>query len=252
MVNLSMGKSIGETLREGRMRQRLSITECAKRTHITSHYLEALEEGRWDDLPSESHRVGFLRLYARFLGVPADEILQQYRQLKQTPVMEHPIESTRAAPPVHSEKSGIRLSMVSWQRLCLFGIFGLVLSWGVYHTFRHFRSDTHVDLSWLRFRPRVSSRLTASRHELPVQRIRVTAQSDSWLRVVDNNQLIYEGILPAGAVKTWSSPGPFHIKAGNIDAVALFWNDQPVDLKASAHGHVADVRLPPTLETEKK
>src|SRR5438105_27452 len=70
----------GELLKQGRLRQRLSIAECAKRTHIAPRYLEALEEERWEMLPSESHRLGFLRLYSRFLGVSAEEVLTLYRQ----------------------------------------------------------------------------------------------------------------------------------------------------------------------------
>src|SRR5579864_3898916 len=70
----------GELLKQGRLRQRLSIAECAKRTHIAPRYVEALEEERWSILPSESHRLGFLRLYARFLGVSADDVMNLYRQ----------------------------------------------------------------------------------------------------------------------------------------------------------------------------
>ena len=69
----------GELLRQGRLRQRLSIVECAKRTHIATRYLEALEEEKWSILPSESHRLGFLKLYSRFLGVPTEEVLTLYR-----------------------------------------------------------------------------------------------------------------------------------------------------------------------------
>ena len=72
--------TVGELLRQGRLRQRLSIAECAKRTHIAVRYIEALEEEKWADLPSESHRLGFLRLYLRFLGVPAEEALAQYHR----------------------------------------------------------------------------------------------------------------------------------------------------------------------------
>src|SRR5262249_60184655 len=68
----------GELLKQGRLRQRLSIGECSKRTHIANRYLEALEEERWTDLPSESHRLGFLKTYSRFLGVSAEEILKIY------------------------------------------------------------------------------------------------------------------------------------------------------------------------------
>src|SRR5688572_6399942 len=72
--------SVGELLKQGRLRQRLSVSECAKRTHIAPRFIEALEDEKWSILPSESHRLGFLKLYSRFLGVSADEVLNLYRE----------------------------------------------------------------------------------------------------------------------------------------------------------------------------
>jgi len=71
-----------------------------------------------------------------------------------------------------------------------------------------FRSDQHMDLSWLRFRPQ-ASRLVARKHDVLVQHVRVNASADSWLRVVDNRELIFEGNPSRRSDKDWSGPGPF-------------------------------------------
>jgi cytoskeleton protein RodZ len=247
-----MGKSIGETLREGRLHQRLSVAECAKRTHISPRYIEALEEEHWNILPSESHRLGFLRLYARFLGVYTEDMIQTYRQAQQqSPSVEKPIEVSKPPRPQPA-------SNYTWPRLSLLLIFALVGLYGLYHGIHRFRPNPHVDLSWLKVRnpgratssPSVPAapRLVNSKRDIQVQHIRARADADSWLRVVDNRQLIFEGILPAGAVKEWSGPGPFRIKVGNVNAIAIYWNDQPVNVKAATHGNVADLKLPPTAE----
>ena len=239
-----MGKSVGETLKEGRLHQRLSISECAKRTHITGRYLEALEEERWSDLPSESHRIGFLRLYARFLGVYTEELMQAYNQQQQPAPVEKPVEvPKRARPESHSS--------MTLQRASLLLILALVSLWGVVHGIRRYYPDQHMDLSWLRFRPDRAPRLVTPHREIAVQRLRAKADADSWLRVTDNHQLVFEGILPAGAVKEWSGPGPFHIKLGNSAALAIYWNDQPVNIQAATHGNVAELRLPPAVEPDK-
>jgi cytoskeleton protein RodZ len=258
-VTTAMGKTIGETLRDGRNKQRLTISECAKRTHIASRYLEALEEEKWDVLPSESHRMGFLSLYAKFLGVYSDDLVQSYKQSKQAPVsgdQSAAPEPSRVAPPRPPEKTVKRMTNVTWPTLSLIAIIGLIGAWGLYHGVRHYQGSAHdVDLSWLKSKPRRleprtpvenrEPRLTAPTRSVPVQHLRVRADADSWLRVADNRQLIFEGILPAGAVKEWSGPGPFRIKLGNVNAMSVYWNDQPVDTKATARGHVADLQLPP-------
>jgi cytoskeleton protein RodZ len=242
-VTTTMGKSIGEILREGRLHQRLSVAECAKRTHISPRYIEALEEERWSDLPSESHRMGFLRLYARFLGVYSEDMIQTYHQTQQPAQIDKPVQLPK--PP--RAKS---VSNVTWPRLSFLLVLALGALWGLYHGVRHYRPAS-VDLSWLKVRnpghatAPATSRLVTPRREIQVQHVRARADADSWLRVVDNNQLIFEGILPAGAVKEWSGPGPFRIKVGNVNSVAIYWNEQPVNVKAATRGNVADLRLPP-------
>jgi hypothetical protein len=95
-----------------------------------------------------------------------------------------------------------------------------------------------MDLSWLRIRPR-APRLVVPKQDNAVQRIRAKAEADSWLRVSDSQQLLFEGILPAGITKEWSGPGPFRIKVGNVNSVSLQWNDQPLDIIGMARGNVA-------------
>src|SRR3979490_3071737 len=56
--------SIGETLREARMRQRLDITDVEERTKIRAKYLRALENEEFGMLPGSTFVTTFLRPYA--------------------------------------------------------------------------------------------------------------------------------------------------------------------------------------------
>jgi transcriptional regulator with XRE-family HTH domain len=234
--------SIGEMLREGRLRQRLSIAECAKRTHIAQRFIEALEEEQWDVLPSESHRQGFLRLYCRFLGVPSEDVLVLYRHGK--PTSPTP-QKEPLAHPVHPLAPERSWGISSWQQLVALIILVLVLAWAVYHAFWRSLAGSNVPpYSWARLRPH-HPRLTGRGHEAPVQRIRIVSRNSSWLRVEEGGRLIYEGLLPGGLTKDWSGAEPFVIKVGDIQAVSVFWNDQPVDLAMGARGNVNELKLPP-------
>jgi cytoskeleton protein RodZ len=250
-MNTAMGKTVGETLRDGRLQQRLSIAECAKRTHISARYLEALEEQRWTDLPSESHRAGFLSLYAKFLGVYSDDLLNTYRQAIHPPPVEKPAEGLKPMPKPRAARESAGTSPMTPSRLTLIIVLGLVALWGVYHVFRHFYPSQNMDLSWLRFKSS-APRLVAPKASNSVQKIKATAAGDTWMRVSGESQLIFEGILPAGSTKEWSGPGPFRIKVGNISAVVVTWNDQPIDLKTETRGSVADFTLPPPAPEPEK
>src|SRR5262249_55631249 len=127
-------QTAGDLLRQGRLRQRLSILDCAKRTHISARYLEALEEERWNDLPSESHRLGFLRLYSRFLGVPSEEVLSLYRKSEESSngkAKTAPFQTT----PTKTKEPSTGWFPSSWPQLLGIIVLLLLTAWGVYHTF---------------------------------------------------------------------------------------------------------------------
>jgi cytoskeleton protein RodZ len=71
--------SIGETLREARMRQQLDIADVEQRTKIRAKYLRALENEEWAILPGPTFVKTFLRTYADLVGVDAHLLVEEYR-----------------------------------------------------------------------------------------------------------------------------------------------------------------------------
>lgn len=76
--------TVGFRLHEGRQRTGLSLKEMAEKTCIRRTYLEALEADRFDLLPGEVYAQGFTRIYAKVVGLDAEPLLAQIRQLKET------------------------------------------------------------------------------------------------------------------------------------------------------------------------
>ena len=68
---------VGQLLRQTREAQELSLADVEEQTKIRQSFLIALEAGNWDDLPNEVVARGFLRNYAQFLGLDADDLLAQ-------------------------------------------------------------------------------------------------------------------------------------------------------------------------------
>jgi hypothetical protein len=71
--------SIGETLREARMRQHLDITDVEARTKIRAKYLRALENEDFGMLPGSTFVKSFLRTYAESLGLDPHLLVEEYR-----------------------------------------------------------------------------------------------------------------------------------------------------------------------------
>ena len=71
--------SIGETLREARMRQKLDIADVEARTKIRAKYLRALENEEFGMLPGPTFVKTFLRTYAEMLGLDPHVLVEEYR-----------------------------------------------------------------------------------------------------------------------------------------------------------------------------
>ena len=70
--------SFGLWLRRQREAREISLREIADSSKISLRYLEAFEQDRFDVLPAAVFTRGFLREYARFVGLDADEVVNHY------------------------------------------------------------------------------------------------------------------------------------------------------------------------------
>ncbi|MDH3284090.1 MAG: helix-turn-helix domain-containing protein [Acidobacteriota bacterium] len=70
--------SFGEMLRRERELRRVSLREVAEGTKINIRYLEALERNDFGYLPGGAFNKGFIRAYARCIGVDDREMIDAY------------------------------------------------------------------------------------------------------------------------------------------------------------------------------
>ena len=75
-----MTPTIGETLRKARTERGVELSEVERATKIRAKFLEAMEEDRWGALPAPVYARGFLDIYARYLGLDQQALLDEYRQ----------------------------------------------------------------------------------------------------------------------------------------------------------------------------
>lgn len=75
-----MPTSLGEKLRRAREEQGISISEIAEQTRISPHYLESIEKDDFKILPGGIFNKGFIKAFARYVGVSEAEALQDYVQ----------------------------------------------------------------------------------------------------------------------------------------------------------------------------
>ncbi|HEX6957194.1 MAG TPA: RodZ domain-containing protein [Ferrovibrio sp.] len=72
-------EGVGHSLRVVRERRGVALADVSARLRIRRPYLEAIEAGRFDELPGAVYITGFLRQYAEFLGLDAEQVLKTYQ-----------------------------------------------------------------------------------------------------------------------------------------------------------------------------
>ncbi len=76
--NLGPEDSFGAWLRRQREVREISLREISEASKISIRYLEALEQNRFEVLPAPVFARGFLREYACYVGLDADEVINYY------------------------------------------------------------------------------------------------------------------------------------------------------------------------------
>jgi len=71
-------ESVGQYLRQKREQQQMSVEEIARATRVPMDSVTRIEADQFDELPGEVFVRGFLKSYARAVGVPGEEVLARY------------------------------------------------------------------------------------------------------------------------------------------------------------------------------
>ena len=71
---------IGASLRASRLRRGDDLTQVAKILRIRYVYLDAIEDGRFYDLPGNAYTTGFIRTYSDYLGLDGAKIVKELKK----------------------------------------------------------------------------------------------------------------------------------------------------------------------------
>lgn len=95
--------STGEMLAIRREELGYSLAQAADALRIRYVYLQAIEDGRYHDLPGTAYAIGFVRSYAEFLGLEPDEAVARFKQeihgLERAPSLSFPVPKPEGKVP---------------------------------------------------------------------------------------------------------------------------------------------------------
>jgi cytoskeletal protein RodZ len=105
-------RTLGQHLRFERELRQMSLGELSQVTRIPLRSLLALEEDRTFELPSEVFVKGFLRAYAKAVGLVESDILARFAEANRPSLDPQRAPITNVAPPERGRRFGIAIALV--------------------------------------------------------------------------------------------------------------------------------------------
>ena len=78
-VESSFSPTVGDVLRSERLERDLSLGDIAQQLRIQVSYLQALEEGAFDNLPGPTYAVGYVRSYATLMDLDPNRLIADFK-----------------------------------------------------------------------------------------------------------------------------------------------------------------------------
>src|SRR5215470_6953891 len=82
----SSGRAVGRLLRDQREARGLGLADVEKSLRIRRLHLEAIEDGRFDQLPGAAYIPAFLRAYAAHVGLDPEKVMTAYHLSGPVPI----------------------------------------------------------------------------------------------------------------------------------------------------------------------
>jgi cytoskeletal protein RodZ len=253
----------------------MTLDDVARATKITTRMLSALEQEKFDQLPGGIFNKGFVRAYARHLGLDEEQALRDYAQAAphETVIKTEDAELRAIAEKKDKERTNRPQSrQIPWGMVAaLLLILAIGLSvWGFFSREQNISSQTRPSISretvargsFSTSRPKsppnpplptevVSTQIVSessaedsspstvvsTSSAEPINLV-VSAHQDSWLTITVDGQPFYQGNLVSGAEKTVAAHNEVVLRSGNIGGVDIAFNGT----RLPAQGGEAEVK----------
>lgn len=184
--------SVGERLRAAREEKGFSLEDIAAETRIPRRHLESLENADWEKLPAPTYTIGFAKSYASAVGLERAEIAEQLRA--EMGGVRNDTSTLDTFEPVDPART-----MPRW--LVLSAIVAIILVVIVFSWIRN-RSltETEPPETTVAEQP-IEQALQPAQPAQPAAAqgpVVLTATAPAWLRVTDQGQTLFEGMLQPG------------------------------------------------------
>ena len=253
----------GDILRYEREQKGLTIELASRQSRIKRSVLVAIETGETGEIPSVYLR-GYIRNYARFLGVDCADVEDKMEHVKGAEP------GVRTVFTVKNKRGNTEKWLKASSYLAASALIA-TLAWQFSHEAIRFSQDeaqpanTHLNASiasvetlakrsefagdsaaeqaWAAISSTPDAKLAGA---FQVHNLSITTSADTWVEISDaNGDQLELDLIRAGSSRQYNGQAPFDVMIGRASAVVLDLDGSAVDLGPYTRGNVARMTLQP-------
>lgn len=268
----------GQILKSERERQQKTFNEIARHLRLAPTQIRALEEDNYLQLPGPTFVRGFMRNYARHLGLDAQELLRLYEERFTPPpavISNEPVPRRRISlklptswaaglvivvaiagaavayiTPTQNPALGSHANLPALSSALLPSVSTLhpaplshAKQSGSATRAHNTATPSEVKSHEVQNEPSVEVTSTPNSQEL-LARLKFFFEDDAWVEVRDQaKQKIFAHLNFKGTEKVIEGTPPLSLVVGNAKAVRITYNDEEVDLAPYMRNNIAKLSL---------
>lgn len=249
----------GEILKKRRDELGVDLHEVSDTLKISSEYLSSIENDDFDRLPVAVYTIGYIRCYAKYLGVEAEPIIIDFVSHLASP-------KPSTIIPISSSKRKLPLY--------LYVILALLIGLPTVAAYNYMmknrtvgvttekvtpsgtgekplpadsRQTEAVPVSTLKDRIAPADRQAVTGGEVPADKkehqLEITANDTAWIQMRFENGKVEEMTLRSGSSKDWRFADPVTVRIGNAGGVTLKFDGKDLGVLGDP-GQVLDLTFP--------
>jgi len=255
---------VGEELAGARAALGLSIADVSQQLKFAARQIEAMEQGRFEALPTGTFARGMVRSYARLLKLDAERLVGRMAARVVAPDNAEAVASARRPIPITDNNRRTNLIYAALSVAILGVIAAVVFEWqrersiAARLTFvpaaqlpaepQRLAAASPIELKPLNLASLPSVEQTAPSTPSPVaegnRRIVLKFERTSWVEIRGRDgKALLSQLNPAGSEQAVEGRPPFSLIIGNAQHVRLSYEDRQIDLAPHVKVEVARLTL---------
>jgi len=251
----STAVSFGERMRREREMRGIKLEEIAESTKIGKRNLVALEQEQFDQLPGGIFNKGFVRAYAKYLGLDEEQTVNDFLAASANydqPAALQPPPTSWVKPPVMPSDEALRRRSRLWALLAAVLLVGGFLGWFYWKNQQRAQSADQPQATQpatdKTYPPQASSNpeapiLPAAGNLAPSASgtsttsktapasaktgaftVKIQAKEDTWVGVTSDGKQVMDIVIPAGQERTIHAREELVLRTGNAGGIEVAHN----------------------------